>query len=123
MTDERRSLVTDREREILLNNGEDVNEGYYGVVGTRARSRIQRLETDIQALKKHPTLYDELLEFIPDRDRPGGRFCTEKKDPVLDSLQTLGVGLAPKPEGENVLTIHRSRWAPRPLPRPMRPRR
>ena len=77
MTDERRSLLTDREREILLNNGEDVSEGYYGVVVTRARSRIQRLESDIQALKEHPTLYDELLEVIPDRERPAGQVQTD----------------------------------------------
>jgi len=77
MPDERRSLLTDREREILLNNGEDVSEGYYGVVVSRARSRIQRLESDIQALKEHPTLYDELLEVIPDRERPAGQVQTD----------------------------------------------
>jgi len=77
MPDKRRSLLTDREREILLNNGEDVSEGYYGVVVSRARSRIQRLESDIQALKEHPTLYDELLEVIPDRERPAGQVQTD----------------------------------------------
>jgi hypothetical protein len=77
MPDKRRSLLTDREREILLNNGADVSEGYYGVVVSRARSRIQRLESDIQALKEHPTLYDELLEVIPDRERPAGQVQTD----------------------------------------------
>ncbi len=104
MTDERRSLLTDREREILLNNGEDVSEGYYGVVVTRARSRIQRLETDIQALKEHPTLYDELLEVIPDRERPGGRVRTDKKDTDLDSMPTVDDGLSPDAVSEEVVT-------------------
>jgi hypothetical protein len=104
MTDERRSLLTDREREILLNNGEDVSEGYYGVVVTRARSRIQRLETDIQALKEHPTLYDELLGVIPDRERPGGRVRTDKKDTDLDSMPTAKDGLDREAVNEEVVS-------------------
>jgi type II secretory pathway component PulM len=99
MTDERRSLLTDREREILLNNGEDVSEGYYGVVVSRARSRIQRLESDIQALKEHPTLYDELLEVIPDRERPAGQVQT---DP--DSSSFIEDGLDPDGVNERVVS-------------------
>jgi hypothetical protein len=104
MTDERRSLLTDREREILLNNGEDVSEGYYGVVVTRARSRIQRLETDIQALKEHPTLYDELLEVIPDRERPSGRVRSDNTDTDPDSMPTVEDGLTPDAVNEKVVS-------------------
>ena len=104
MSDERRSLLTDREREILLNNGEDVSEGYYGVVVTRARKRIQRLETDIQALKEHPTLYDELLEVIPDRERPGGRVRTDNTDTDPDSMPTAKDGLDREAVKEEVVS-------------------
>jgi hypothetical protein len=104
MSDERRSLLTDREREILLNSGEDVSEGYYGVVVTRARKRIQRLETDIQALKEHPTLYDELLEVIPDRERPGGRVRTDNTDTDPDSMPTAKDGLDREAVKEEVVS-------------------
>ena len=104
MSDERRSLLTDREREILLNSGEDVSEGYYGVVVTRARQRIQRLETDIQALKEHPTLYDELLEVIPDRERPGGRVRTDNTDTDPDSMPTAKDGLDREAVKEEVVS-------------------
>jgi type II secretory pathway component PulM len=104
MTDKRRSLLTDREREILLNNGADVSEGYYGVVVSRARSRIQRLESDIQALKEHPTLYDELLEVIPDRERPAGRVRTDNTDTDPDSSSFIEDGLDPDGVNERVVS-------------------
>jgi len=104
MSDERRSLLTDRERDILLNNGEDVSEGYYGVVVTRARKRIQRLETDIEALQEHPTLYDELLEVIPDRERPGGRVRTDHTDTDPDSIPSIEDGLDRDAVSEEVVT-------------------
>jgi len=84
MPDERRALLTDREREILETNGESIGEhytdDYYYTVVSRVRKKIQRLESDIQALKEHPTLYDELLEVIPDRERPSGRVRTDNSD-------------------------------------------
>lgn len=64
MTDNRRGLLTEREREILASNGDDVTEKYYGVVVTRARQKIERVADDIPALEAHPTLADELHEIV-----------------------------------------------------------
>lgn len=70
MPDERRALLTDTEREILETNGEIIGEhytdDYYYTVVSRVRKKIQRLNDDIQALEEHPTLYNELLDEIPD---------------------------------------------------------
>jgi hypothetical protein len=86
MTDDRRGLLTDREREILLSGGKEVSDEYYSVVVSRVRNKIQRLATDIEALQQHPTLYDELLEEIPDRQRPDSRTHTDDTDTDLDSM-------------------------------------
>ena len=64
MTDDRRSLLTEREREILLTGGEDVSEKYYGVVISRVRSKIEGIEQDIPALEEHASLADELREVV-----------------------------------------------------------
>lgn len=61
--EEPRALLTDREREILLGEG-DVSEKYYYVVVTRVRKRIERLEDDLPALEAHKTLGDELREVV-----------------------------------------------------------
>ena len=58
-----RALVTDREREILLGEA-DVSEKYYHVVVTRVRKRINQLTEEIEALKSHDTLADELREVV-----------------------------------------------------------
>lgn len=64
MADEdRRALLTEREREILRQEA-DVTEKYYGVVVSRARNKIERLETDIEALEHHDTLADELRAVV-----------------------------------------------------------
>lgn len=64
MADDRRGLLTDREREILLGGGEDVSEKYYSVVVSRVRNKIERLEEDLPALDAHDTLADELREVV-----------------------------------------------------------
>lgn len=66
MTDDRRGLLTDREREILLDGGDDVTEKYYGVVVSRVRNKIERLDDDLPALEAHDTLADELREIVCD---------------------------------------------------------
>ncbi|WP_251342811.1 hypothetical protein [Haloplanus halophilus] len=66
MADNRRALLTEREREILENNGEDVTEKYYGVVVSRVRNKIELLERDLPALDTHDTLGDELREVVCD---------------------------------------------------------
>ena len=69
MTDKAsRALLTNRERDILLGDADDVSEKYYHVVVTPARKRIQQLEADLQALESHDTLADELRNIVCDED-------------------------------------------------------
>lgn len=64
--DERRSILTDREKEILA--GEvDVSEKYFYVVVSRVRKKIEGLEEDIELLDEHyDTLAEELREVACD---------------------------------------------------------
>jgi hypothetical protein len=72
MADDRRALLTEREREILLDEGDDVTEKYYGVVVTRVRNKIQRLEDDLPALEEHDTLADELRSVVCENEGADG---------------------------------------------------
>lgn len=60
---DRRALLTDKERAILLGE-EDVSEKYYYVTVTRVRKKIGQLEQDIEALEEHDTLGDELRDVV-----------------------------------------------------------
>ena len=64
MSDDRRGILTDREREILLSDGEDVSEKYYGVVVSRVRNKVERLDDDLPALDEHGSLGDELRDVV-----------------------------------------------------------
>lgn len=64
MAEDRRGLLTDREHEILLNDGEDVTDKYYGVVVSRVRKKIELVEDDLEALAQHETLADELRDVV-----------------------------------------------------------
>lgn len=68
MGDDRRALLTDREREILLGEDDDVSEKYYSVVVTRVRNKIELLEDDLPALEAHDTLGDELRDVVCEDD-------------------------------------------------------
>lgn len=62
--DDRRSLLTDREKEILAGDA-DVSEKYYYVVVTRVRNKIQGVEDDLEFLTEHHSdLADELDEVV-----------------------------------------------------------
>lgn len=64
MPDDRRGLLTPREREILSGEADVSDEYYYSVV-SRVRSKIQKMEEDAQLLRKsHPDLLKELVESI-----------------------------------------------------------
>jgi hypothetical protein len=64
MADDRRGLLTPREREILSGEA-DVTEEYYYSVVSRVRSKIQKLEEDAQLLREnHPELFEELSESV-----------------------------------------------------------
>jgi len=69
MADDRRGLLTPREREILSGEA-DVTEEYYYSVVSRVRNKIQKLEEDAQLLREnHPDLFKELTESVsPESD-------------------------------------------------------
>ena len=64
MAEDRRGLLTDREREILLTDGDGVTDKYYGVVVSRVRKKIELVEDDLEALEKHDTLAGELRDVV-----------------------------------------------------------
>lgn len=60
MSDNRRGLLTEREREILSNEA-SVDDDYYYAVVSRVRGKIGELEKDATTLQSnHPALYSEL---------------------------------------------------------------
>jgi len=62
--DERRSILTEREREILAGDA-DVSEKYYYVVVSRVRKKIEGIEDDLEFLDDHhDSLGDELREVV-----------------------------------------------------------
>lgn len=64
MADDRRGLLTPREREILSGEA-DVTEEYYYSVVSRVRSKIQKIDGDADILQKaHPDLFEELSESV-----------------------------------------------------------
>lgn len=63
MTDDRRGLLTDSEREILLGE-RDVSDNHYYTTVSRVRKKIQTLEDDLTALEEHGDLADELRDAV-----------------------------------------------------------
>lgn len=72
--DEYRSLLTQREREIISGDA-DVSEKYYYRVVSRVRDKIEGVETDLEILEEHATLADELREVVCD----GGQEVDEEE--------------------------------------------
>jgi len=60
---ERRALLTDREREIITGEA-DVKDSYRYQTVSRVRSRLERLESDIEAFREHGGLLEELQEIV-----------------------------------------------------------
>lgn len=68
MADERRGLLTEREREIISGDA-DVNDEYYYSVVSRVRRKIDNLSRDAALLEEHhPDLSEELREAVSDND-------------------------------------------------------
>lgn len=64
MADERRGLLTKREREIISGEA-DVNDEYYYSVVSRVRGKINNLARDAELLQEHhPDLSKELREAV-----------------------------------------------------------
>jgi hypothetical protein len=64
---DRRALLTEREREIVSGEA-DVSDSYRYQTVSRVRSRLQRLEDDLDALEAHGDLAGELREIVCDGD-------------------------------------------------------
>lgn len=62
MTDQRRALLTEREREILRGDA-DVTDNYRYSIESRIRSRLRdRLPGDVDVIREHyPEMFDEIL--------------------------------------------------------------
>lgn len=60
---ERRALLTDREREIIAGDA-DVSDDYRYQTISRVRKRFERVEGDLEALRKHGDLLEELREIV-----------------------------------------------------------
>lgn len=66
--DERRSILTEREKEILAGEA-DVSEKYYYVVVTRVRNKIEGINDDLAFLDDHhESLGDELRDIVCEDD-------------------------------------------------------
>lgn len=64
--DERRSILTEREKEILAGEA-NVTEKYYYVVVTRVRKKIEGIEEDLQFLEaNHEELATEMRDIVCD---------------------------------------------------------
>ena len=64
----RRSLLTDREREILAGEA-DVSDNYRYKVQSVTRQRVQGLVDDVEVLRKHePEIFSDLQEIICEKN-------------------------------------------------------
>jgi hypothetical protein len=63
MGDERRALLTETERAILLGEN-DVSENHYYTVVSRVRKKIRKLDDDLEALENHGDLAEKLREVV-----------------------------------------------------------
>lgn len=63
-TDEPRALLTDREREIVSGEADDVSDSYRYQTISRVRRRFRRLEADMSALDAHGKLGAEVRAAV-----------------------------------------------------------
>lgn len=61
---DRRALLTEREREIVSGDADDISDEYRYQTVSRIRSRLQRLDDDIEALEAHGDLAEELRDIV-----------------------------------------------------------
>jgi len=61
---DRRALLTEREREIVAGEADDITDEYRYQTISRIRARLQRLEDDLEALDAHGDLGDELRDIV-----------------------------------------------------------
>lgn len=66
---DRRALLTEREREIVSGEADDITDDYRYQTVSRIRSRLQRLEDDLEALDAHGDLGEELRDIVCDNDQ------------------------------------------------------
>lgn len=59
----RRALLTEREREIVSGDA-DVSDSYRYQTVSRVRKRFENLDGDLEALEKHGDLLEELRDVV-----------------------------------------------------------
>jgi len=64
--DDRRALLTDREREIISGRADDVSDEYRYQTVSRIRARLNELRGDLEALDEHGALGEELRSIVAD---------------------------------------------------------
>jgi hypothetical protein len=62
----RRALMTEREREIVSGEADDISDSYRYQTVSRIRARFRRLEDDLDALEAHGDLAEELRDIVCD---------------------------------------------------------
>jgi len=62
--DDRRALLTDREREIISGRADDVSDEYRYQTVSRIRARLKELRGDLEALDEHGALGEELRAIV-----------------------------------------------------------
>lgn len=67
MSDDRRGILTEGEREIL-HGDRDVSDNHYYTTVSRVRKKIQRIDEDLSALEAHGDLADELRDIVCEDD-------------------------------------------------------
>lgn len=65
MTD-RRALLTDREREIISGEADDISDDYRYQTISRVRKRLDRLDGDLEAMEAHGQLAQDLRDIVCD---------------------------------------------------------
>jgi len=61
---ERRALLTEREREIVSGEADDVSDSYRYQTISRVRKRMENLEADLEAMEQHGGLAEELRKKV-----------------------------------------------------------
>ena len=66
---DRRALLTDRERDIISGDADDISDAYRYQTISRVRQRFDRLQEDLELLDEHhDTLGDELRDIVCKED-------------------------------------------------------
>jgi len=113
MTDQRRALLTEREREILSGEA-DVTDNYRYSVESRIRTRLkERLKDDVGVIREnYPEMFDELLYPVVCQPQNGHSTPVERSEPEpTQSHEPEPEPREPEPEARETITEQQARDA------------